>query len=420
MEDLRQSSSSRLLIALLGLLVLISLLWANLKFAQENPGGNDFLPRWMATRLYLKEGQNPYSPETSLAIQNLMYGRAAWESEDQALFAYPFYTIFLISPFALIDDFALARAGWMTLLEMSLLFIALLSMRMAKWQANKISMTLFLLFSILWYHGAKPLVEGNISIMIALFITLAIWALVNQKESIAGIFLALATIKPQMAIFIVAFSIIWAISKQRWQLIKSFSVSLLLLIGSSLILMPQWIFENLIQVASYPSYVPPGSPAEIFSNWWPLAGAQWGWALSGLLFLLLIFEWWQAFGKSFQQYLWAAMLTLVLSPFIGIPSTTSNFIPMLLIFPFIFKAWRHRFKRSNVKLEIVILPVIFIGLWILYTSTLLSGLQYRENLIMFYPLPIFLLANLYWLRWWIISPQNLTYPGKELQKGEHY
>lgn len=420
MKVLQQSRFSRLLIALIGLSVLGALFWANLNFTQQNPGGNDFLPRWRATQLYLKEGQNPYSFETTLAIQQSMYGRSAWESEDQALFAYPFYTMFLIAPFAIIDDFALARAAWMTVLEMSLFIIAILGIRMANWRANKFSLAVFLLFAILWYHGAKPLVDGNISILIALFLSMTLWAFINRKDTWAGIFLALATIKPQMAIFILAFTIIWAISKQRWQLVKSFAVSIILLIGVSFILQPQWIFENLIQISEYPGYVPPGSPATIFSSWWPQGGSEWGWAMSGILFLLLMIEWWLAFGKSIQHYLWVGLLTLVLSPLIGIPSTTSNFISMLLVFPFIFEAWKHRSNRSNASLEIGILSVMFFGLWILYTSTLLSGVQYREHLIMYFPLPIFLLANLYWLRWWIMSPQNLTYPGKELQKEDRH
>jgi len=237
------------------------LFWANLNFTQQNPGGNDFLPRWRATQLYLKEGQNPYSFETTMAIQQSMYGRSAWESEDQALFAYPFYTMFLIAPFAFIEDFALARAAWMTVLEMSLFIIAILGIRMANWRANKFSLAVFLLFAILWYHGAKPLVDGNISILIALFLSMTLWAFFNRKDTWAGIFLALATIKPQMAIFILAFTVIWAISKQRWQLVKSFAVSIILLIGVSFILQPQWIFENLIQISTYPGYVPPRFPS---------------------------------------------------------------------------------------------------------------------------------------------------------------
>jgi hypothetical protein len=95
-----------------------SLTWINYRYSVQNPGGSDFLPRWVGTRQFLMKAQSPYSDETTQEIQQRFYGRPARSDEDQVLFVYPFYSIFLFGPFALIDDYNLARAIWMTVLRL--------------------------------------------------------------------------------------------------------------------------------------------------------------------------------------------------------------------------------------------------------------------------------------------------------------
>jgi hypothetical protein len=93
--------------------VLAALTWGNYRFTQQNPGGNDFLVHWMGTRTFLREGISPYSDEVALRIQTFAYGHPASGEEHELRVAYPLYSIVVFLPFALIPDFALARALWM-------------------------------------------------------------------------------------------------------------------------------------------------------------------------------------------------------------------------------------------------------------------------------------------------------------------
>jgi len=99
------------------LLSLAALIFANYQFAKTSPGGTDFLVHWEGTRNFFTTGTSPYSDDTALKIQTMVYGRAAEAGEHELRVAYPLYSLFFFAPFALIKDFTLARAVWMAILE---------------------------------------------------------------------------------------------------------------------------------------------------------------------------------------------------------------------------------------------------------------------------------------------------------------
>jgi len=85
-------------LVLLVVFALVFLTWANYHYSVQNPGGSDFLPRWVGTRMLLMEGKSPYSEETTREIHQRFYGRPARSDEDQVLFVYPLYSIFVFAP----------------------------------------------------------------------------------------------------------------------------------------------------------------------------------------------------------------------------------------------------------------------------------------------------------------------------------
>lgn len=413
---LRPPLRAALLLALV-LVAFAGLAWTNYRFAQDNPGGNDFLPRWVGTRLYLLEGQSPYSAESTQAIQETIYGRSAEAGEDQALFAYPLYAMLVFAPFAAIEDYALARALWMTTLEIGLFFTALLGMALSRWQPRRGLLIAFMLFALLWYHGARPVINGNAAVLVALLVTGSLWLLRARQDFWAGVLLALSSIKPQMVILLIPFLLIWAVSQRRLNLVLGFGLSMGLLLGVSFVVASDWLFANIAQVLAYSSYTPPGTLAGIFGAWWPQAGQVVGWGFSLFLALMLLLEWWAAFAEDFDWLLWTAALTLVASQFIGVHTTTANYAVLLPVLPLIFAAWQRRLGPRSAPVIWTSLGVLFIGLWLLFFITLLPVAQYREHVVMLLPLPLFLLLNLYWLRWWALHPKVLAKPsGRSLRR----
>lgn len=387
--------------------ILAGMTWANYRFALSSPGGNDFVPRWLGTRLFLTNGIDPYSEQATLQIQRYIFGRPARPSEDQSLFVYPFYSIFVFAPFSLIEDFDMARAVWMTVLEVSVFVIAGLSISLARWRISRSMLVLLMLFTALWYHSVRPIVNGNPSVLVALFLTLAFFAIYVKHDVWAGFLLALSTIKPQMVVLVCIFVLLWAVFQRRWLIVSSFFGSLGLMVFSTMILVPNWPLENLGQLIAYPQYTMPGSPGAILAEWLPGVGSQLGWVITIFSITLIIVEWYAALRNDFSWFFWAASLTLVLTNLIGIRTATANYIALLPALILVFATWTTRWGSPGRWITIFSIFLLFFGLWGLFLATVEQAEQPVQHPIMFFPLPVFLLIGLYWARWWVVRPQRM-------------
>jgi hypothetical protein len=63
----------RFFLIVLILAALVLLFFVNYQFVQDEPGGNDFLARWMGAKSWLIDGLSPYDPEVSLRTQEFFY-----------------------------------------------------------------------------------------------------------------------------------------------------------------------------------------------------------------------------------------------------------------------------------------------------------------------------------------------------------
>ena len=392
-------------ILIIGVLVLVT--WANYDFAQQNTGGNDFLVHWVGTRALFVDGLSPYSDTVAERIQTLAYGRPALPGEHELRVAYPMYSALVFLPFALISDYELARALWMTTLEAALIGLAFLSLKLTRLKMSIWLLPFFLIFSIFWYHSLRPLINGNAVILVALALVAAFAALKTGRDELAGVLLAFSTIKPHLVILPIIFILIWTISFGRWRTLGWMLISLVLLSISAALFVPDWPLQNLREILAYSSYNPPGTPGAAFETWLPAAGRRLGWALSALMGLILVIEWVFVRRREFRWFLWTGCLTLVISQWIGIQTDPGNFI--LLFFPLIlvFSMWVERWGRAGSVLTSITLFLLFIVPWVIFLQTVTYGNQPLKHPIMLFTLPLFLLITLYWVRWWSINPRRL-------------
>lgn len=394
------------LLITLAIIALVFLTWANYRYSLQNPGGSDFLPRWLGTRLFLMEGQSPYSEETTLEIQRQFYGRPARSGEDQVLFVYPFYSILLFSPFALIADYNFARAVWMTVLEVSVILLVAAGLSLNRWRLSPFMLGLIMLFAALWYYTVRALINANLALLISLVVALAFLAIRQERDGLAGLLLALTTVKPQMVILLILLVLLWSISNQRWILFWSLLGNIALLTAVTSLLIPNWIWQNLVQIFAYPDYTLPTTPGEIFAVWMPGVGLRLGYALTVIVAATLVFEWKQAWGKDFRWLLWTAGLTLAATQLIGLPTATENYMIMFPALLMVFASWEDQWRNLGKVLIYTSLILLFFGVWWLFLATLERGDQPIQGLIMFFPLPVFLLVGLYWVRWWVLRPEQ--------------
>jgi hypothetical protein len=396
-----------LIIALLGMLA--GLIWVNYSFSKNNPGGNDFLVHYIGTRSFLLDRLSPYSDEVAARIQTAAYGHTAQGQEHQLRVAYPIYSIILFAPFALIKDYALSRALWMTVLECSLVGMTFVSFRLFKWQPTLWMQAVLLLFSMTWYHALRGVINGNAVILIALWIAIILLLLQQEKDKWAGIILAFTTIKPHLVVLFVPFLLIWSMYQKRWNLIRWFFGSLIVMVVAGLILLPSWITQNLIEILRYPGYNPAGTLAAAINELIPGLSLDLKWEIGLILSAVLVYEWWSGRNGDYSRFLWVAIFTVGVSQWIGIQTDPGNFILLFPALIYILSSLDKRWRDKGLIVVGVVLGSIWIGLWILFISTIQRTYQPVQNPIMFIPMPALILFGLYWIKWWVISPARFLW-----------
>jgi hypothetical protein len=410
MKSYRRNSNFLFSIAVIfGLCLVAVLTWSNYQFAQQNPGGNDFLVHWMGTRNFLLNGTSPYSDQTATAIQTMAYGRPAQAGEHELRVAYPLYSIVLFTPFALIPDFTLARAIWMTVLELGLVLVSYFSIRIVDWKPNILILAMFMVFSIFWYHGLRPLINGNAVILISLFFVGAFYAIKNGNDELAGVLLAFSTIKPQLAVIVVVFVLIWSLRQRRSKIVIWLLTTLLLLVLSAVLLIPDWILQNLREIMRYPGYNPPGTLATALLALLPGLGKRLPLIIAGILGIIMLGEWFLVRPNAdYKTFLWTACLSLVISQWIGIQTDPGNFVILMPALVLSLSLLESRWRWGKAFTYIILL-FLFVGLWVLFIQTAIPGYQLQQSPIMFLPLPAVLIALLYWVRWWVFRPPSVWF-----------
>jgi hypothetical protein len=396
------------LFGILGLFIVIPVVtgWLTYQIANHYPGGSHFLTAWSGSRTFLTEGVSPYSEETFTQTRSLTAGWPERPSESTLRFTYPLYSLLFFLPFALFENYVLARALWMTALGITMLLMIWSGMRLAGWSPRTpvfIFLALFILFGV---YSIIPLLSGNFAIVTALLITLAFAAIKGGMDELAGFLLALSTIMFHLVIVLLVFVIIWSISNQRWGLIVWLFGSLGLLAAGMSMFLRDWLIQYGNAVLQYYDLENIATPGHALRAWWPGLGSQMGWVLTAALLLVLGIEWWQALGKGFRWFLWTACLTLVVGQLIGIRTEPGSLVvlllPMILVFSILDEQWGSR-KWGLLSMLLVLL---FGGFWILVLRNVDHVFYSPAPPVLFFNLPFVMLIGLYWIRWRAARPQR--------------
>lgn len=394
-DDKQGVEKSKTMLAgfILLLLAAALLTYGNYEFARQQPGGADFLHRWLPIRSMLFDG-NPdvYSEETSLLIQMARYGRPAEPGEVPGLFAYPLYVIVFIFPFALIEDFVIARSLWTTLLELSHIGIVLLSLYLTGFKPGKFTFSLLMIFSLFVSFFTQALGNGNPAGLAVLLVLTSLAMIGKNKDWLAGTSLAMATFKPQLVILAIAMIGLWAIGKKRWGIILSATVTLGLLFALSFLLQPTWLSGFIRQVLFYPEVASSPTAESVLSRWVP-ALARW---ISYLLMAgslgLLVREGMRLFNRGENTLFWVTCLSFTLLPFTGLSSAKWNFIGMLPGMIVIVAAMTAGADGKSWLADSILVITIVLS-WVAKRIEL-QGASQGMNLLFFDTLPIALLMTL--------------------------
>ena len=362
----------------------LGLTWINYRFSLQSPGGNDFLARWTGAHYWLLQGLSPYDEKVALATQEMIYGRPAdiASGEDQNLFVYPMFSMIFFAPFGALD-YPLARALWMTVLEVTLLALTFISLKISRWKISPPGLGVVFLFALFWYPAIRTLVLGQYSGINALLMVGGILLIQQKRDIPAGVLLALSMSKPQMSFLIIPFTLIWAFSTKRWKLVQSLLGSSVLLWVIPMLFLPDWPVQWARQLIEYPSYTAPiGSIVAIISGLIPRLSLPLSLILYAFFGLFLIREWVLAWGKDERWFLWTALLTLVITNLITYPTATPHYVELLPILFLLFQFWKERWGLGGKIAAWVTLGVILTGLWAPFLLTVQGN---AEQAVMYPP-----------------------------------
>jgi hypothetical protein len=392
-----------LLIICLALATLGGLVWVNTINARYQPAEKEFLVPWLGARTFLQYGDSPYGEPATQRAQVVYYGRLAVKGQDPLNLWLPFPTELFYLPFALVPDYVLARAIWMTCLEVALVALGYLSLRLIGWKPGLILTPIILLFPLLWVNGTLALFSGVANGFIALALVGFLLAIRSERDELAGGLLVLLASMPRLTAVLVLFIFWWVFYHKRWRILWGFLMSLAVLLGVSFLFVPDWFVPFLRGLLLHFTYNPGYSTWAIFASWSPIVGQRLGWLLAGGLLIVLFLEWRNSLAKDFRVFLWTVSLTLSVTPLLGIPMTPMDYsiliIPLMLFLAILAerRPWIARWGIAG-----IILIAIAAGSWFLTLALMKAdNLATLVNVLILLP-PVLLVLGLAWMRWWYL------------------
>jgi hypothetical protein len=367
--------------------------------AAANPEVDDaFAPIWAGARIVITRQANPYDQDALSWV--------LWPSEAPvSRLVYPYYSILLLMPLGLIEEYQLAKAIWMALTMAGLVLMILSSLSLTLWRPSWKILAAFMLFSLTGYGAIRGVYTANPGIIVGMLIILGLRMVVQERSRGAGILFGLTLIKPTMVALLLPYVLLYAVSRRDFRLIRSFLITAIVLLGSAFAAFPGWFYQNFAQVVMLIRETHPSSISAVISSWFP--DNQLMLVLAVGFGLWAIIEWWRSLGKDYRWFLWTAALTIVLTDFIGIPVSTSDYVVLLVPLILIFTTIERRWKTGGSVLALTLMVIIQAVQWL--PDYFLTGLDLTvpEPRLMLFPLPLLTLGLLYWVRYWALSSIKL-------------
>ena len=215
------------------------------------PQKADMVAVWKGTQATF-DGRDPYSDATMRDIQVFYYGREVTPADrvNPMGYAYPMHTIILFAPIALLP-WSAVRAVFFILLPLLIVVSSWLWLDITGVPLSRPKTVFLCLCSwpSMWaIHQIQP------TIIVATLLAGACLLIQHGNMVPAGIFLAMATIKPQLAAILIAWLLLWTLLRNVWTLLLSFSFSLVALLACATWLLPGWVQRWRVAATEYTAY----------------------------------------------------------------------------------------------------------------------------------------------------------------------
>jgi hypothetical protein len=325
--------------------------------AHARPRGNlsDLYPRWLGSRELLLRHRDPYSAEVTRDIQAGYYGRpldlkragdpGVDEPKDQQGFAYPLHVVFLLAP-TIGLPFPEVQAGFRWLLIVLTLASIFLWLRVLRWRPSATVTAILIVLTFGSYAVVQGIKLQQLTLVVSALLAGCAAALVAGHFSLAGLLLALATIKPQLALPVAGWLLLWAASdwRRRQLFVWSFALTAAIFLAASEYILPGWMKEFRNAVAAYRQYTGgAGSLLDVLTT--PALGK----ILAAVAVLAVVITGWKVRRASHDSEAFSTMLALVLTVTLVIVPSFAPYNQVLLL-PAVFliaNSWKDLWGRGG-------------------------------------------------------------------------
>jgi len=298
------------------------------------PRGNlsDLYPRWLGARELLLHHRNPYRPELTREIQIGYYGRAldptrSEDPTDQQGFAYPVYVVFFLAP--TVDlSFPVVQFGFRWFLIFLTVASVLLWLYSLRCRPTIATMTALVVLTL----GSFPVLQAikleQLSLLVGGLAAGCAALLAGGSFFLAGVLLALATIKPQLLLLTAAWLLLWAMSgwSRRRNFVCGFVATLAILCGAAEYVLPGWFGRFRAAIAAYRQYT--GGAESVLDV---LLTPGWGRALAAVALLGLALVGWRFRQVSVDSLAFRWMLALTFAVTVMVVPKSAPYNQVLLL-----------------------------------------------------------------------------------------
>ena len=222
------------------LLALVGATVVNLRLASTFQKQDDFAPRWVAAREWLRSGASPYSDSTYQATLDLLDESGNQPSSlNEGRFLDPAWYVFIYMPISFVP-YPIARAIWMTLVELCLALSVHFSVRISGLKLSLPETLILSLLILIFYPLFKSVITVSVTVPYFFLTILAVYLATNRQGTMAGFLFALALWMVPLTIFLVILFMIWFGVRRDNSLANVFVSVLGFFVVISLILFPGW------------------------------------------------------------------------------------------------------------------------------------------------------------------------------------
>ena len=351
--------------------------------AHGSPRGalSDLYPRWLGARELLLHGRDPYSAAITREIQVGYYGRPLdsmrpYDPKDQQGFAYPVYVAFLLAPTIRLPFQIVQRTFFWVLLMLTVVSVPIW-LRVVRWPLSLWAQASVAVLTV----GSMAVVQGlklqQMTLVVAALMAMAIALLATKHGIVAGVLLALATIKPQLVCGLLFWLAVWTVGdlKQRYRWSVSFLMTMAVLIVAAELTLPGWIPRFWQAVREYQGYT---GAAPLLDKLIPI---PWSSLTAFAAGICATYVCWKNHKHPADAVAFVATACMVLAVTLLIVPTLAIYNQVLLLPALLILAGDRRaiWDRSRAGRVLLVAVAVLLG-WQWLSSIVLAGLSFMMPL----------------------------------------